>query len=293
MHYIIYANGGGMNSILGQVLGHLKIAENNGYAPFIDMETHKNFYSEDLAIHGTKNVWEYYFNPVSSVTRAEAYAEGASIDSGGSFPHSVMGTLFSDETWLKEIFNKYVQFRPETKSALDSARLSVNVGPSVLGIHFRGTDMRTAPHHPLPPTEKQLFSRIDKRLNSSNVDSLFLVTEAESYVKSFLQRYGKRLSYLDVSRQGTVDIFVDHPRKNHRYLLGLENLIETNLLSECGEIVCGFSGLSEMAHVLGRDNIRTVDKIWNGRVPGRPKLATKYAWSYRRTAPRFLGGFAP
>jgi hypothetical protein len=293
LNYLIYANGGGMNSILAQVLGHLKIAEDNGYTPFVDMELHRNYYSEERAILGTRNMWEYYFLPVSSVTREEAYQEGLSLDSGGVFPHSVMNSLFSNELWLLEIFNRYVQLRQETQSALNKARSTVNVGPSVLGIHFRGTDMRTTPHHPLPPTEGQMFRRIDERLNTSDVDKLFLVSEAESYVNSFARRYGSRLSFLDFSRQGKVDIFVDRPRKNHRYLLGLENLIETKLLSECGGLVSGYSGLSEMAHVLGRENLQTVEKIWNGRVPGRPKLLTKHIWSYRQAAPKFLGGFAP
>ncbi len=282
-----------MNSILAQVLGHLKIAENNGYRPYVDMELHRNYYSEDRAIHGTRNMWEYYFLPVSSVTREEAYQEGQSLDSTGVFPNSVMNPLFSSEQWLLEIFNRYVQFREETQLALNIARSTVNVGAGVLGIHFRGTDMRNTPHHPLPPTKGQMFRRIDERLNSSDVDKLFLVSEAESYVNSFVRRYGSRLSYLDFSRQGKVDIYVDRPRNNHRYLLGLESLIETKLLSECGGLVSGYSGLSEMAHVLGRENLNTVEKIWNGRVPGRPKLLTKHVWNYRRVAPKFLGGFAP
>ena len=293
MHYIIYSNGGGFNSILARVLGHLKIAEDNKYTPYVDMELHSNYYSEPKAVLGTRNMWEYYFAPVSSATRAEVYGDGGSVDSGGMFPHSIMSTLFSDEIWLQEIFKKYIRLRPETQAALDIARASINVGPSVLGIHFRGTDMRTQPSHPLPPTLKQMFRRIDKHLNSANIDKLFLVSESETYVKSFVRRYGKRLSFLDVSRQSTVDIFVDRPRKNHRYLLGLENIIEMNLLAECGGLVCGYSGLSEMAHVLGRSNFLTVDKIWNGRVPDGPKLVSKHIWSYRRVAPRILGGFAP
>lgn len=79
MHYIIYASGGGFNSILGHVLGHLKIAEDAGYTPFVDMELHSNYYSEDNAVLGTRNVWEYFFLPVSSATRAEVYGGGSRL----------------------------------------------------------------------------------------------------------------------------------------------------------------------------------------------------------------------
>jgi hypothetical protein len=204
-----------------------------------------------------------------------------------------MTPLFSEQTWMRTIFEKYVRMRPETLAAIDLARQSVDVGAHVLGVHFRGTDMRTAPGHPLPPSENQVFRRIDKLLDESNFERIFLVSEAEQYVMSFQERYGKRISFLDVSRQGAVNIFVEYPRDKHRYLLGLEALIETHLLAECGGLVCGFSGLSEMAQILGRENMQTVVKIWNGRVPVGPKLLSNYFWSYRERAPRILGGFVP
>lgn len=283
-----------MNSILARVLGHLKIADDNGWTPFVDMESHDNYYTELGAIHGSKNVWEYYFEPVSIVSQEEAYRSGDWIDSGGGFPHGVLNPLFSGEPWLPKMWKKYIRFRPETQAAIQDQKQKrgVFLGPEVLGIHFRGTDMRTQAGHPLPPTEKQIFRRIDECLDSNGFDNLFLVTEAEIYVRAFSQRYGKRLSYLDILRQGEVDIFVSRPRTNHRYILGLENIIETSLLSECGGLVSGYSGISEMAQVLNRD-FRVVDKIWNGRVPRYPKLVSKNIWSYRQRAPRILGGFAP
>ena len=290
IHYVIYSSSGGMNSILARVLGHLKIAETNGWIPFVDMERNSNYYSELEQIHGSRNVWEYYFQPVSSVSPAAVYAGGDWLDSAGRFPHEVMTPLFSDVQWIPEVWKKHIRLRPETHSAIDESEKNVYIGPEVLGIHFRGTDMRTFPGHPMPPTEKQMFRRVDAHLNDGSFTKLFLVTEAESYVQLFANRYGKRLSYLDVARQGKEDIFRSRPRKNHRYLLGLENIVETHLLSRCGGLVSGYSGMSEMAQVLSRD-LKTVDKIWNGRVPPRPKFVANRVWSYRASVPRILGGF--
>lgn len=254
------------------------------------MDLNPNYYSEQEPVLGTRNMWEYYFSPVSAVSPADAYRSGNWTDSGGVFPFQVMNPLFSGEMWLRETYDRYVRPRSETELALAQARASVEVGPGVLGVHFRGTDMRTSPGHPLPPLERQMFRKIDERLNQSHFDTIFLATEADTYVANFVARYGKRVTYLDIPRVGDINIFVEYPRPHHRYLLGLEAFIESKLLAECGGLVCGYSGLSEMAHALGRDDFTSVEKIWNGRVPGT-RLAAKHFWSYRSVAPRILGGF--
>ena len=163
-----------MNAILARVLGHLKIAEKNGWIPFVDMERNGNYYSELEEIHGSRNVWEYYFEPVSSVCAEEVYRAGDWLDSDGRFPHELMTPLFSGHQWIPEVWKKHIRLRPETHSAITESKSNVFTGPEVLGIHFRGTDMRTHPGHPLPPTEKQVFRRVDAHLNDGSFSKLFL-----------------------------------------------------------------------------------------------------------------------
>lgn len=290
--YCIFQNGKGFHSILSGVLGQLKIAETMGYTPFIDMELNRTYYSEPHPIRGTKNTWEYYFEPVSSISPKQAYASGEWISSEGLFPFQVMTPFFSELRWLREIYSKYIRLNRTSRNEFDRSKKSVEIGPRVLGVHFRGTDMRTLPLHPMPPSEKQIFKRVDFQLDHSNFDRIFLVTEADSYLKKFQQRYGERLSFSDIPRFGQTDIFVDRPRRNHRYLLGLEALTEMLLLSECGGLISGYSGLSEMAHLLGHKNLSTVSKIWNGTVPTRTILA-KHLWIYKSVVPRIFGGFGP
>ena len=150
--------------------------------------------------------------------------------------------------------------------------------------------MRNAPHHPMPPTESQVFRRVDYCLDQLGFDRIFLVSDHEEYVESFSRRYGDRLRYLDVARSGKSDIYHEYPRPMHRYLLGLEVLTETHLLSECGGLISGYSGVSEMADVLSRGKYRHLEKIWNGRVRGG-RFGAKYLWSYRSRMPPFVGGF--
>jgi len=291
VYYVIYRElGTGFNSMLSGVLGHLHICDSRGWIPVIDMQSHRGTYSEDFPVLGTSNMWEYYFNPVSQVDLPSVYEKEGWIDSQGRYPHEVLDSLISGTPWILEVFDKYISLRDESLEALERARQEIDVSREVLGVHFRGKEMRTAPNHPMPPTEQQMFRRIDDALENRGFERIYLVSEGVDYVESFMNRYGGRISVLDVSRSGPTNVYLEYPRPMHRYRLGLEVLVETHLLSECGGLISGYSGVSEMAHVLSRGYYRHMDKVWNGRVKGGA-LGAKYLWDFRSKAPRLLGGF--
>jgi len=276
---------------LSGILGHLYICDKEGYVPFVDMEKHPGTYSESFPVFGTENMWEYYFLPVSVADKKEVYASENWIDSQGRFPHEVMDSLFGETPWLLATFDKYVSLREESKQFLTLSRENMGIARDVLGVHFRGTDMRTTADHPMPPSEKQVFKRVDNALATSNFDRIHLVTDHENYLNSFSRRYGSRMTSLNVARSGLLDVYKEYPRPNHRYLLGLETLVETHLLAECGGLISGYSGVSEMARVLSRGKHRLSEQIWNGRLRGG-RLSQKFLWAYRSKTHRLLGGFS-
>lgn len=283
-------DGAGFNSILSSVLGHLHIAEKHGWTPVIDLETHATVYSEDVPVNGSRNVWEYYYAPVSSASVADLQEAYRVLDTGGRYPHEVMNPLFSQTPWLLDVYDRNVHLKPEIVIELERARLEVEISRRALGVHFRGKEMRNALHHPAPPTLGQAFARVDKLLDGDSYDFVYLVTEGWEYLDAFVNRYGSRIRSLNVARSGNTNVYHEYPRDLHRFKLGLEVLIETQLLAECGGLVCGYSGVSEMSIVLSRGHYKDVQKIWNGRIRGG-RLGAKYLWPYRNRTPRFLGGF--
>lgn len=291
-NYLIYRHGGGFNSILAGVLGHLKICNDKGFRPYVDMKRYPGTYSETSPVHGTANMWEYYFEPVSELDENDFNFDQKSsfVDSEGRFPSEVINALFEGTPWLMDIYDRYITLKPESLQAISKAREVLNLSRNYLGVHFRGTDMRHEAYHPLPPSEKQMFRRIDNALNNHFFSGIYLVTDHEQYLRAFKKRYGSRIFSLSVQRSNDLDHFKIYPRNNHRYLLGLESQIETNLLAECGGLICGYSGVSEMAIELSRGNFRFLDKVWNGR-NGGGLFARRHLWNYRNRAPRALGGF--
>ena len=59
--------GGGMFSNLNYVIHHLRIANDLGCIPVIDMQNFPTKYNETNPIKGTRNAWEYFFYPINSI----------------------------------------------------------------------------------------------------------------------------------------------------------------------------------------------------------------------------------
>lgn len=292
-HYRIWRERGpGFFSILSGILGHLRIAESLKLQPVIDMQHHPGTYSENVPIFGTRNMWEYYFDPIGNPDIELHSTDINVVDCGGQFPFKVLQFPFSEIPWIHEIFGRYVHPREESRAAFLQARSLIEPNSRTLAVHFRGKEMRRALHHPMPPTEKQIFRRIESIFDNYDFDRIFLVTEGADYVELFKSRYGRLVSYLDVARSGSRNTYSEYPRANHKYLLGLEILTEATLMSECGGLVCGFSNVSQMTEVMANGNFLVLERVWNGKLRGG-KILGRYLWDYRRLAPQTLGGFKP
>ena len=84
------------------------------------------------------------------------------------------------------------------------------------------------------------------------------------------------------------DSFKIYPRKNHRYLLGEEILIETILLSKCNGLTFIKSNVTSAAKIFARKKIR-LHEIYLG-LNSRNKFVSKYLWYIKSNLPNFLGG---
>ena len=80
-------------------------------------------------------------------------------------------------------------------------------------------------------------------------------------------------------------------RKNHRYKLGKEILIEAILLSKCSEIIGTRTNVTETARLFAyqKKNIK-IRYIKNGINFENPFLR-RWNWHYKKFAPEILGGF--
>jgi len=153
--------------------------------------------------------------------------------------------------------------------------------------------MRTAKGHRYPPTLRQMRDAITWSLENAEFDEIFLVTEAQQYVRYFVKHFGPRVIPSPSFRLSHRNSYTLRrtPRKNHNYLLGLETLRDAVVLSRCGGLVCGRSNLSEAAIMLAENELAPMVRISQGRNSFRPYVAP-IKWYVKAFLPGNIGGFS-
>lgn len=175
----------GFFSILQFVLCQLKVADELGMIPIVDYKNFPNTYGKD-ELGG--NVWEYYFEPVSSYSLDEVYKSKHVFFSPSTFDWS-MGRYLRKEDELYKYFKKYIQIKEEFKKEIDNFYEANFKGHKVLGVHWRGYEQNITAGHPYCPTKKQIFENTDFLLKKYNCDRIYFLTEDSNNYNCFYKYY--------------------------------------------------------------------------------------------------------
>ncbi|GHU70431.1 hypothetical protein AGMMS49992_02750 [Clostridia bacterium] len=267
----------GFFHLLFSVFCDLMVAEKRHFIPVVDFEHYKTYYNEDVTVGDTKNCWEYYFEPVSGYTVAQATRAKNKCFSDGNYRLSEfrdLPTYYSAHrppnaamiTNLQRIIQKYIRIKPNLLAELEETLLPLR-DKYTLGIHYRGTDMRVTPKHPKPPALPLMLEQADKALSGGGFDTLYLCTDEEPAAQAFRNKFGEKLLISDSYRaptQSTKGIHTDKssPRPLHRYLLGKEVLFDALALARCKSLLCGHSNVAYGAMIFNNNkyiNIKLIE----------------------------------
>jgi len=284
--YVIWRDslGSGFFSNFTQVLSHIQRAEELGMVPVVDFENFRTLYNVDVPINGSANAWDYYFHPVSPYSLKEVYGSRRVYFCCGDYPR---GYTFGSNAAYRDFVGAHIRMRDDVLERIGRYRGEFASG-RVLGIHFRGKEINTAPGHSFGPTPEQIFSHADRLLERFDLDRIFLVTEEKRYEELLRRRYGDRVFFTDAFRSAKVNSYNLRPRPLHRYLLGLEVLADAELLALSKVILCSNTGVALHAVRSARE-LEHVCCIDNG-VNCRSHLIARYAHGVRKLLPPRLGG---
>lgn len=274
--YVIWRKSGkaGFFSNIFYVCAHLEIAEKNGFIPVVDMENYPVFYNEKIMINNTKNSWEYYFEQPADYSLDEVYSSKNVYLCDGEVKMAIY-QHFKDFGYANKLIRKYIRVRPDILNSVEDFSNKFFQG-TVLGIQFRGQEMKIAPEHVTPPTVAQMVETTKQMIRKHNINKVFLVTEDKGYLAIFQKEFGDILIYTDAFRtyEGVNAYHLDpQPRELHNYKLGLEVLKDMFLLSRTNYLLAsGNQGLaygsnvSYMAQIFNFDNnhYKNVELIYNG-----------------------------
>lgn len=278
--------GGGFYSNLAYVLLNLEIADKNNYIPIVDMKNFPTMYNQKKNIDNKKNVWEIFFKQTSNFKLKDVYKSK-------NVYFSPNNLKFRSEVYknikLKKIFDKYVLINKKLLKEADIFCKKNFRKKKILGIHFRGTDQKIAPNHPIPPTIFEIKNLIDEKIKYQNYDKIFLLTEQQEYYDELKQTYGNLICAYNFFRSDDVNDFSSNSRKNHRNKLGIENLIEGITLSKCKEIIYCESNISLFSIFYSNFKIKKFH-LNKGVKSSNPILAF-LNWHFLNYWPQFIKNF--
>ena len=288
--YLINKTGGGMFSILSAVLCHLDLAEKYCLSPIIDFKNFKTTYSDGENC-GTSNAWEYYFQPVNSESISSLREKARLIVIPEDYYPAGYSYCITQEPHLYEVFSRWINLRPELQSEITALHNDLFSQGNILGVHFRGQEMRTAPGHHFPPTKSQIALMVDGALNNYDYEKIFIVSEEASYIDWLKLRYGSRVISTNSYRTYGLNAYREYPREKHIYKLGKEVIIDAYLLSKCSSLIACTSNVAEFARFINHGRYIEDLKIRNGQNSSIRYLA-KYLWFIKALLPSKFGGFS-
>lgn len=280
--YIIYRPppGYGFWSNFSCVLHGLDYADRSGLVPVIDMERNPTLYNEDEPVNGVMNAWEYYFHQPGSLSLGEALTQDP-LDNGGL----IAGRFTTESPPVippldllargRGLVKKYIRLKPDIRDRVD-AIIPLGAGGDMLGVHVRGTDMRKhrPPLHPAPNTAETYLEQAILLDQEFSYRKIFLACDELETVALFRSQFRERLltipahrtamAHIDMPREAGFKWLFERDRDRHRYLLGLEVLLDALLLSRCGHLACGASNVSRGAMYFAPESqvVHSVPPLW-------------------------------
>ena len=280
--------GAGLFSNLTYVLNHLVVANKHNFIPVVDMENYPTIYNEKNKVNGTKNSWLYYFKPVSKYKLSEIYQSFNVIISGNSLEESMSADIAS-KAIFKKTLKKYIKFNNKLDNEIDFYKKKYfSFNDKILGVHFRGTTYKTARGHAFPLTKNMMKKNIDSLIKKYKYSKIFIITEEVEYLNFLKKKYKNKIIHSNFFRSKTLDAFQHYPRKDHRYNLGKEIIIETMLLSFCDGLTFVKSNVSSSAILFSKKK-QKLHEIFLG-YNSRNKYIARWLWYFKSLLPKHLGG---
>lgn len=228
-------NSSGIFSNITFVIDHINYAKKKNYIPVIDMKNFPTVYNEKNLVNRSKNSWDYYFKPLNKYKLNNVYKSANVYFSKSS---RITNKEFDQDKRLQKIFFKNIFFKKEILKEFQLLyKKYFKKNDKIMGVHVRGTLQRIVTKHSYPPNPKDLVIAAKKIFKKNKCNKLILVTEDKLYLKYFKKNFNESLIYIDTPRSEAKMFgshnqhFEDYNRKNHRYKLGKETIIDCLLLS--------------------------------------------------------------
>jgi len=267
--------GGGLLSNFHHVLGHVCIAEQNGWVPVVDMLNYDWMCGLDPRNKRSCNFWERLFRQPGGISLDEVSVSKHLILSSGCFPHQVLGKNFgflrNSKTFypISALARALFVLKPEPQKSIKSLLEVLDNPEKTIGVFSRGTDMVKAKGHSVLPSTPELIERTKHLMLKCCMNRVFLVTEEERVVRDFFSEFGDDLTFVNRPRVKAYEVCPSTPNYRHQrsddyYLTSVEYLAEIIGLSMCGSFLGPIANGSAVALELNGGTYKEIEIVNKG-----------------------------
>ena len=264
-------------------LQHLDAAEREGMVPIVYWSG--GIYKQDGGYNGkqTRNVWDYFFEPVSEFSfddmypnaKANKYGDLRTYDPDMEFVSKFRNTSLSHEpvncwntkmfppdiclvnpsfegrSYVNSLINKYLKIRKIVLNKIESFYSQYMKDYQFACVHIRGcNDHQPAQGHKIMT---RYLKKIDKYLQRNKNDKVFVATDYQGALDSVIRKFGDTIFYRSAAKRSQNQYALQYAcqvKKKHRppgAKVFEDVLIDAILLSRGKCLYRGFSNVASAA----------------------------------------------
>ncbi len=228
---------GGLFASFNCVLNHLFWCEHNNKIPVVHWD-HRSLYYVPQGFNGSHNVWEYYFEPVSSLTGIPASLLELTFNPG-EMVFYCENQIPSIRLEAYRLINKYIKIKPIIQKKIDAFYQAYMANRNTIGIHLRGTDK----YKEEKPVSAEKI--VNEALKYVDKDTQFLIATDEEPLLHRLITLLKGHTVIVYNCYRSNDSKPLHyKRKPSLAQVGEDVLVEVALLAKCNKLIHTMSNVS-------------------------------------------------
>lgn len=254
----------------------LMLAERFGFIPVVDWS--KGAYYDKTGLNGCMNPFEYFFEPVSTVSFDEALkSRNVAYHDYHTREKPIALYNYRNDDELERytsVNRKYIKLKSDLQVKMEKEIDELLGKKKTLAVHVRGVEWGNVKGHPIPVSLDLYTEMIDEALYTNGFEQIFLATDSDDTVTFFKKKYGDMVvCYKDVTRAQSgskvLAIFDENFSDEHKgFRLGCEVLKDMLTISKCDGIIAGLSYVSFAAEVFkkSRDEVYEYKKYMEMKV---------------------------
>ena len=270
----------GFFSLFFEAIGQAYLAQKAGMTPVVYYNRHSPYWS-DAGYNGERNLWNYFFEPLSSqrieklfpgvpLEALEGYdfkqfqnlCQGTQITPVEHYPEDVIEykspfAVWSQREFVHNLVSRYAILKPAIREKVEAYERDYFASHKIIGVHYRGLEKSQGQTRDGVVAIRKIdmqnyfLDEVRSRLRKFPSARVFVATDSAEFLAEARRRFGSAVLNREATRLSKEEEILGLHFKQHaeqvKPLLAEEVLLDVLLLARTSFLVHGVSGVANAA----------------------------------------------